>query len=166
MTAAADRAGPAGAERPQKLRLTFAASCGDVRAALADLRSFLQGAGLSADACGTAEIVLAEALNNVAEHAYAMSGSGTIQLEVTLMPGALAANITDEGAPLPGLCLPHARNPTPGKPAKDGAGQDLPEGGFGWFLIHNLTSSLRYRRLDGRNHLHLGLDLTSAGGAD
>ena len=31
--------------------------------------------------------------------------------------------------------------------------QDLPEGGFGWFLIRELTHDLTYRRDGSRNHL-------------
>ncbi|WP_348540063.1 hypothetical protein [Ruegeria sp. HKCCE4148] len=31
----------------------------------------------------------------------------------------------------------------------------MPEGGFGWFLIHQLTSDIQYERRDGCNRLSL-----------
>ena len=51
--------------------------------------------------------------------------------------------------------------PPKGHPAELGVDmQDLPEGGFGWFLIRTLTTDLRYRREAGRNRLsfQMGID--------
>lgn len=166
MTPAADRAGPIKAERPHELRLTFLASCEDIRHALSDLRTFLRDAGIDADERGTVEIVLAEVLNNVAEHAYAMREPGKVWLDVTLEEESLIADITDAGVPLPGLCLPAGRNPAPDAAISSLSRHDLPEGGFGWFLIRSLTSTLRYRRVAGRNHLHLAMDLAASDASD
>jgi len=157
MTAASSFARAATAKHPRHLCLKFAATQDGVRSALGDLRGFMQAARIGADACGTAEIVMAEALNNVAEHAYRMSGAGDIELTVRLTQSAVSACITDAGAPLPGLCLPEAEAPLDGSPQ-----DNLPEGGFGWFLIHSLTSALTYRRVDGTNHLAIEMDLLPA----
>ncbi|MGY3439016.1 MULTISPECIES: ATP-binding protein [unclassified Marinovum] len=95
------------------------------------------------------ELVLAEVLNNVVEHGYGCSG-GPIHLELRLVAGDVTCIVTDSGAPLPGRTLPQ------GLPVKlDCAREDLPEGGFGWRLIHQLTNSLDYNRNDGRNQLTL-----------
>jgi serine/threonine-protein kinase RsbW len=126
-----------------------------IRTALADMRVFLNTNGFDADACGTAEIVLAEALNNIAEHAFATTTAGTIR--VTLTPGqsSLTAEIIDKGIALPGLCPPVGQLPPLG-----GTTRSLPEGGFGWFLIRTLTDCLSYTRIGGENHLCLRLALS------
>ena len=35
--------------------------------------------------------------------------------------------------------------------------QDLPEGGFGWFLIQHLARDVSYARVDDENHLQMRL---------
>ncbi|MFD0859803.1 ATP-binding protein [Roseovarius aquimarinus] len=157
MRTARGRAAPP--QAPARLDLRFGASPDQVRAALAEARAFLAAAGMPDAACGTAEIVLAEVLNNVAEHGYDMRGEGEVRLALTLGGTRLAADITDRGKALPGLCPPPGR-----RPALGGRAADLPEGGFGWFLIHTLTEALHYRRADGRNHLHLEIDLGAQDG--
>jgi len=97
-----------------------------------------------------AEIVLAEILNNIVEHAYANS-SGVI--EVTLAPSAdgTFCQIKDQGAEFPDGKLPHTHLP------KNAALNDPPEGGFGWFLIRSLTTDLTYDRRGSRNRLSFTL---------
>lgn len=128
-----------------------------VRSALGEMRRFCAVSGLDEDACGTAEIVLAEVLNNVAEHAFADGNRGDIRVTLQLQGGALTAEIIDAGAALPG------HEPPKGKlPPLDGSTAAMPEGGFGWFLIRTLTDGLSYRRQDGENHLRLRIDFDSA----
>lgn len=95
---------------------------------------------------GTVEIVLAEALNNIVEHAY-RDGAGAFSLRGRWYRGTLCLELRDEGRPLPDHRLPEGR---PLDPAGDG---DPPEGGFGWFLIRSLTIGLRYRRTAAGNSL-------------
>lgn len=131
-----------------------------VRAALRHIRVFLRDAGLNEDRCGTAEIVLAEALNNVTEHALAVRDAqgrigcrpDEIRVTITANPDMTAITIVDGGAPMPGGTLP------PGQPPTLEAASDLPEGGFGWVLIRHLTTQLGYVRRAGRNHLYLRMD--------
>lgn len=101
---------------------------------------------LSADGRGTAEIVLAEALNNIVEHAYAQS-TGMIDVTVDYEHPYLNCEVVDCGLPMPDGNLPL------GELAPLDPQNDLPEGGFGWFLIRSLTRALVYRRADGRNTL-------------
>lgn len=84
----------------------------------------------------TAEIVVAEVLNNIVEHAYA-SAPGPIRLWVALEPGQLCFRIEDEGRPMPDRQLPGGILPAP---------DDLAEGGFGWHLIRALATDLQYDR--------------------
>ena len=43
---------------------------------------------------------------------------------------------------------------------------DLPEGGFGWGMIRDLTDDLSYRRDGARNELRFTVDLDSFDGID
>ena len=126
------------------------ASKDGVRDGLHQLRHFLDASGLSQDACGTAEIVLAEALNNIAEHAYDLSGTGKIVVTLQVEPDGTQIEIVDYGAALPGFTLPDGR-----LPSLDRSKDALPEGGFGWFLIRSQTDELNYHRRNGCNHLHM-----------
>lgn len=108
--------------------------------------------GLTADARGTAELVLAEALNNIVEHAYDRD-DGQIELRLTQMGGRLSCDVLDAGLPMPNGELPAGLAQVIGKDV------DLAEGGFGWFLIRTLTEDLMYRRIDARNHLSFKLKI-------
>lgn len=105
---------------------------------------------LPEDGRGTAEIVLAEALNNIVEHAYARH-SGDIEITLRLRGQDLVCSILDSGLPMPRETLPEGRLVSLENT------DDLPEGGFGWFLIRTLSHDLDYRRVDGRNLLSFRL---------
>lgn len=107
--------------------------------------------GIPEDDRGTAEIVLAEALNNIVEHAYS-GQNGEIEISLQVSTNALVCRISDSGLPMPDCVLPS------GKLAEHGEREDLPEGGFGWHLIRRLSSDLKYHRESGRNHLSFRLD--------
>ena len=117
-----------------------------VRQGLADLFSIAPLADLSGEARGVAEIVLAEALNNIVEHAY-RDGPGEILVGVDRDGALLRVTVYDQGRPMPGGLLPEGRLASVMNP------EDLPEGGFGWHLIRTLTHGLDYMRHDGCNRL-------------
>ena len=124
-----------------------------VRALLKEMRDWLLQMGLDDASCGRVEIALAEALNNVVEHAYT-GGTGAIRMEMTHTEGDLQVTLRDKGAALPRL-----RPPAGDPPALHDDRDSLPEGGFGWFLIRNLTRGLHYARDAGENRLTLVFDL-------
>ena len=132
----------------QPITFRFAASEASVRIALTDLRRWLAEIGLSPDTCGTVEIVMAEALNNIVEHAYAEQGTGPVDINIQHLGNRLGIELSDRGRPLPGLHLPQGHLPSTKVPLAD-----LPEGGFGWYLIHRLTDALDYERHADQNHL-------------
>ncbi|MCT4609909.1 MAG: ATP-binding protein [Pelagimonas sp.] len=102
------------------------------------------------------EIALVEAMNNIVEHAYADQDDGEIAVSLEFSPTAVDAKFTDYGVPMPGGQAPA------GTPANvDVPLEDLPEGGFGWFLIRSLSSKLEYSREDHSNHLHLEIPVSS-----
>lgn len=107
--------------------------------------------GLSEDERGTMEIVLAEVLNNIVEHAYC-ENPGEIEVALKLSFDSLAVTVVDHGLPMPGGKAPSGHL----KPIGDF--DDLPEGGFGWHLIRTLSRELVYQRKNGTNRLSFRLD--------
>jgi serine/threonine-protein kinase RsbW len=107
---------------------------------------------LGEDSQGTVQIVLAEVLNNIAEHAYARYPG---QIEVLVVPqgGAMYFRTQDRGLPMPEGRLPG------GVLSEAKEFDDLPEGGFGWFLIRSLTRDLTYARQDHLNLLSFCIDV-------
>lgn len=136
--------------RPTAFSIGLTATTMAVRAALGDLRLRLAAHGLSDAGCGTVELVLAEALNNIVEHAYPADQPGGILLAVSMTRDRLCFRLHDQGIPLPGLAPPVGARPDPGV-----AQAALPEGGFGWYLIRDLTDVLSYARQNGENILTL-----------
>lgn len=119
-----------------------------VREALLAMTRTAPLADLHPDRRDLAEIVLAEVLNNVAEHAYA-GGPGDITVTLSQVRDRLWCVVTDRGRVMPQGQLP------PGTlPATAGVQlADLPEGGFGWHVIRSLTADLNYTRDQDQNRL-------------
>lgn len=132
---------------PDQALFVMSSEAGSVRDCLHRAMASAPMTLLSDDDRGTAEIVLAEVLNNVVEHAYAEL-SGDIRLSLALKPGQLDCQIEDDGVPMPGGDAPAGNLPDP---------EDLPEGGFGWHLIRVLSSGLTYQRLGKTNRLSFSL---------
>jgi serine/threonine-protein kinase RsbW len=139
------------------IRLDCIATESAVRDLLIDLRARLLAAALSVEDCGIIEIALAEALNNIVEHAYSPDQPGGIALRLDLSPARLHCELRDQGTALPGLAPPDT-----GLPELTGPPETLPEGGFGWSLIRRLAERLHYARHDGENRLTLEFNLRPA----
>jgi serine/threonine-protein kinase RsbW len=141
------------------MQLTLQSNPVAVRNSLATLLAHpILGSMDEAGRC-TAEIVLAEVLNNIVEHAYGCS-SGEICISLRRQTGGIYIIVCDQGLPFPRDELPQGRLP------EIETAQELPEGGFGWFLIRNLVQKLTYTRQNRRNQLSflLPLDTGTAGG--
>lgn len=122
---------------------------------LVGLNQTLTQLGLPIEPLFTLELVLAEVLNNVVEHAYEDRGEGMIELAITVRDHAIHCEVLDHGTPMPNGCLPPKR-----RYDLDATGmQDLPEGGFGWGLIRDMTRGLCYAREAGANRLRFRVDL-------
>ena len=135
---------------PAEIQLHFASTDMSVRQALIRLLAQLARHVPDQDDLGRVEIVVAEALNNVVEHAYCSAGMGPVDLRCRFGCGRLFVTIGDEGVPVPqAILVPEvvqAPLPLP---------EELPEGGWGWMLIRELTENLSYHRVGGRNELTL-----------
>lgn len=128
-----------------------------VRELLKAVMDGLKSSSLDIEEVGTIEIVLAEALNNVVEHAYPEGDSqGPIDLFAEAKADGLHFRIEDIGHPMPDGQAPI------GKQAElDVEMMDLPEGGFGWFIIRDLAKDVEYTRQGNRNVLTLRVAVTA-----
>ncbi|TCP61592.1 serine/threonine-protein kinase RsbW [Rhodovulum bhavnagarense] len=134
-----------------RLCLQFMSTPRAVRRALLGMREHYErrlGPGQSLD---LVETVLAEALNNIGEHAYTPAAPGRVEMHLSRIGDGLAVELRDRGAAMPG-----GRVPRGGLPPE---GALPPEGGFGWFLIRTLAEDLRYCRHGDENRLHLLVSL-------
>ena len=122
-----------------------------VRRALEQVFARLDTQALDAEERATVELVLAEAMNNIVEHAYpAHTLQGPIRIQCVHKGNGLHFKITDTGKPMPDGQMPL------GLPqSNDVDAFDLPEGGYGWFLIKDLAKDIRYNRVDQQNQLDL-----------
>ncbi|WP_378947991.1 ATP-binding protein [Paracoccus sp. R86501] len=131
-----------------------------VRDTLADMRRRFSN-DVGEDTLGRLELVLAELMNNVAEHAPIAGQEQTahvpvIHLCVVRHRAGLACALTDDGMSLPDDCVLPRSLPA-------AIPEDLPEGGFGWFLIQDLTQALSYYRRESRNYLAFNIPFASEG---
>ena len=136
--------------RPEgiRLHLAFPATFQDVRSALETILETLSPLELSAEELWAVELVLAEALNNVVEHALGTAASGTIQVRLYHGARGLLVLIRDDGAPMPQGVPPLGCRIEP-----ETDPNAPPETGFGWFLIRAVARDLIYRRTEDRNEL-------------
>jgi serine/threonine-protein kinase RsbW len=138
------------------LRLIIPANERSVRHGLQAIKSGMSNLRLSQDDWSTVELVLAEILNNIVEHAYSDSESGLIETYLDYSKDILHCKVIDTGRSMPNGQLPE------GAPKDVTCDiQDLPEGGFGWFLIHRLTCDLNYARHADQNTLSFRLPFES-----
>ena len=131
-----------------RFQLVFPGDQLAVRRTLKKAMEFLRGLDFSQDSCGPIELVLAEAINNVIEHAYAGHSHGVVELSIELSGKDLFFTILDDGLPMPDNRAPKGQEHDLSCEVVD-----LPEGGFGWFLIRELTRDLIYTRTGSRNRL-------------
>ena len=117
-----------------------------VRRTIHQTTEALANAGLGAEAIGSVEIVLAEALNNIVEHAYDEAKPGEINLVIKQRRASLLFEISDKGNP-----MPNGRAPLGNHPMSEFNNDPMPEGGYGWFLIGQLAHDPCYRRDGDRN---------------
>lgn len=117
-----------------------------VRDAIARILADMGAAGIKPDTCSTTELVLAEVLNNVCEHAYHGTEPGPVQVVADLSGTRPGFVIRDRGHPVPAHLSQEPTQPDLDKPLND-----LPEGGFGRFLVFSLTDGLRFSRQNGWN---------------
>lgn len=136
---------------------SFTATNMDARSGISSVVSQLQTLGVPAARVDEVQIALTEAVNNVVEHAYAGAAPGDVLIKAELSPERLRIDIQDAGAPFPNEKLPVGTAADINVPVSN-----LPEGGFGWFLIRELASQVQYERSEGNNNLSLCFEIQVA----
>lgn len=146
-----DGSGEPQIDAPERLNIetTVPADYRWVRRAIHDIEDKLVARGISSEDVGSVSIVLAEAMNNVVEHAYSEKGDGEITLVVRQRSKSLIFEVRDQGKPMPKGRAPMGNHPMTEFNSEDA----MPEGGYGWFLIRELVSDLVYDRKDDENLL-------------
>ncbi|WP_323783939.1 ATP-binding protein [Thalassovita sp.] len=149
----------------ETIAFSFDGSAIGVRQALTRLMRDLQARSFNKVDRDNVELVLAEALNNIVEHGYRGGKNGKIDLCCTLRPEGVDIVVMDCGAAVPeAVLLPRAA------PDPQTRMHDLPEGGWGWSMIHKLTGKLKYSREGDCNrlelHLPFSVDVRPGSGSD
>ena len=98
---------------------------------------------------GEVELVLAEVLNNIAEHGGIESLYHPISLK-WYTSDTLCINVIDAGQ-----CIPTGTIANAQMPDLETEISDLPEGGFGWALVDILCSKVHSKRRGSFNTLRL-----------
>ena len=158
-----DRACPKRPAAPPCLRTAIAredlpARPEAVRTTLGIAVAAILASGFTRKQAGLIELILAELLNNIVEHAYRGRDDGTITLRITRHGDHLRLHLRDRGIGFAGGHIPGQRVVVLDVPRSD-----LPEGGFGWNLIHCLAQAVAYRRIHDVNHLVILVDLAALG---
>lgn len=129
-----------------------------VRSMLARLMQEMSDWAIAPEHRHRIELVLAEALNNVIEHACAERDGIPFSTMAQYQSPRRDIEIVDQGAPMPGGALPDPKRPP--DPGSGDPVETLPEGGWGRMLIHDLADDIRYERKGCRNHLHIRMSMT------
>lgn len=115
-----------------------------------EVESFCSARVPGTDTVDDLRLCVAEALNNIVEHAYEGDTGKPIYANVAVLDDRCEVILIDEGKPLPGYKIPETVvdfDPL--------ALDDLPEGGFGWMLIREQMDDVAYERREGCNVLTL-----------
>lgn len=132
------------------IRIGFAATQIETRKAIVATIAQLPELGISRSRCGDIEIALAEVVNNVVEHACAGLPDACACITCLIAGDTLIVEVIDTGRPIPDNRLPLGLRTDLSGPIVD-----LPEGGFGWFLIRQIVANVTYERTDNHNCLIL-----------
>jgi serine/threonine-protein kinase RsbW len=103
--------------------------------------------GLAGDAVADMNVALDEVLTNVLSHAYDDASPHDIRIVLAVYPGALQAEVEDDGRPFDPRTVP--------PPDRTAALAERKVGGLGIHFVRSLMSEFAYQRVDGRNRLVL-----------
>lgn len=103
--------------------------------------------GLPGDAVADMHVALDEVLTNVVSHAYGDAGAHEIRIALAVFPGAVQAEVEDDGRPFDPL--------TVAPPDRTAPLAERKVGGLGIHFVRSLMSELAYQRIGNSNRLVL-----------
>lgn len=130
------------------VQLRARATLRDLQRLLAQLEDGLRQLGVDGERVHRAQLVVDELCGNVLAHQRNLSHV-TLDVVATLDDDGLALDVRDGGSAFDPTAVP--------APDLDAPLAERPVGGLGLHLVRSLTSSFKYRRRDGVNHIHLKL---------
>ncbi len=138
----------------KEFEVSLAGTAHAVRDALAACRAQFSLMRVHPQKLDEIELVMAEILNNIVEHALAgKPTTESIHISCRISGGFVSIVFNDPGTPYADKDLPCPEPRSAGAQARG-----LPEGGFGWGLIHLLAKDISYVRANHRNLLTIVMD--------
>ena len=129
------------------MRLVIDSQLSEIRRATELVDRFKAQHGLSDNDANAIHIVLDEVLSNAIRHGLAGSASHAIAVTLDLSGGEIRVEVEDDGV---------AYDPTQAPaPVFADKLEEASPGGLGMAFVRQLTDSIEYRRIDGRNRLML-----------
>jgi serine/threonine-protein kinase RsbW len=150
--------GPIAAPRARRFHMVLPGTQLAVRQTLEDITRHVLLATDDPELTGDAQIVLAEVMNNIVEHALAARSDGVIEVILRVEPSGIDCMLRDDGCAMPGGRLPDAVATQVIDPRAEPR-----EGGFGWPLVRALAGDLAYRRQGEWNETRLTVPCRTAG---
>ena len=141
------------------MRFTIENDCEQVPDILARIEAYLDEQSVPTDIVMTASLCLEEILTNTVRYAFPDDDRHEVVVEVAVGEAGLSVDITDDG-----IAFDPLRDAA--EPDVDAPVEERRIGGLGIHLVKNLMDDIRYRRVDGRNHLRLYKHLRADPGGD
>ena len=129
-------------------RTKFNSDLCEAKRVSAAVAAFLEGL----DKADDVQIVLLEAINNIVEHGHVNRFPSRVLLTIRESSDHVRLRLIDHGHSYPKGVIPGGKFPE----LPENTSQ-IPEGGFGWPLIHALSTKISYKRRLGANTLEITL---------
>ena len=126
-----------------------------VRATLDEVMQFVAQSGATEQELGNIQLVLAEVLNNIVEHALVDVHDPLLELRMCRAGQDFHFLTKDNGCAMPNHQIPLREMPD-----VDVATQDLPEGGYGWAIFRLFAHGYSYQRACEMNFLRFSIKLS------
>ena len=97
-----------------------------------------------------------EIVTNIVKYAHGDDRPHEIAVSISLVAGQAVLCIEDDGRPFNPLAAP--------PPDTEGPIQQRPVGGLGIHLVREMSESIGYRRIEGKNRLEVQISLQEARG--
>lgn len=127
--------------------LTVAARLDAINSICEAVADEAKNAGFDDRTAYACELAVYEACENIVVHGYGEEdGEGEISAAIRSRPGELTVELRDQAGPFDPASAP-ANRPDPK--------EDLPIGGLGLYIVHEVMDEIRYERSRGENRLLL-----------